>query len=72
MKNYKTQMVDVKFLESITCDVCKIVFENVLDTEEFISINHACGYGSIFGDGNKIEMDICQTCFKTHMGKFIK
>lgn len=37
---------------------------------EFLSIRHSCGYGSIIGDGIRIESDLCQHCVKEFLLPF--
>jgi len=60
-------------LRAMTCDRCGTRAENP-DTEffEFISIAYKAGYGSIFGDGNRVEIDLCQTCLKATLGRWIR
>ena len=55
-------------LVGITCDVCKKEYSSDDYSEylEFVQVNDTGGYGSIFGDGLKMQIDICQHCFK-HM-----
>jgi len=62
MKFFKDKIV--KTLESVTCDHCgKQAKKGEYEFQEFISVNHTCGYGSIHGDGNQIVVDLCQQCF---------
>ena len=61
---------------SIVCDVCKKEFVNdeinIYEIQEFTYIHKDCGYGSIFGDEDVIELDICQNCLKEILGKYIR
>lgn len=68
MKNYIQEPQVLNKLETITCDICKIDYDNTFDTQEFLSWTNYCGYGSIFGDMNKLEIDICQHCQKKLFG----
>ncbi len=69
---YETQMIiaqkiTVQEIASITCDRCGRSAENAsedFEFEEFLSINNVCGYGSIIGDGIKLQLDLCQYCVK--------
>lgn len=72
MKNYKKVRQTVSQVVSITCDVCKKDYDDVFDTQEFLSYNDTCGYGSVFGDMNRIEIDICQHCVKDLLGKYLR
>jgi len=59
---------------SITCDVCGKAFlsNDIFETQEFVYIRQSCGYGSVFGDTNEIELDMCQYCFKELLGKYAR
>ncbi len=56
----------VKEIDSFTCDVCKkeITYdsEHAIDIQEFHHIYFTGGYGSEFGDGCNIRIDICDKC----------
>lgn len=52
---------------SIICDRCGRSAQNVsqdFEFQEFLSIRHECGYGSIVGDGMSFQIDFCQYCLK--------
>ena len=36
------------------------------------SIGLDAGYGSIFGDGNRVEIDLCQTCVQDTLGAWLR
>lgn len=59
---------------SIICDVCKTEYtmEDTFEVQEFFGIYRSCGYGSIFGDMNKIKVDVCQHCMKKILEENIK
>jgi len=60
-------------MKTIRCDICgKDVTNTIYENQEMISIRNNCGYGSVFGDGNIIELDICQSCLKRKLGEFIR
>jgi len=64
MIKYETKIVEEtkESPKSIICDVCKKEFDydkNIIDIQEFHHIRLHGGYGSVFGDGAKIECDIC-------------
>jgi formate-dependent nitrite reductase cytochrome c552 subunit len=65
------EMIEVvKFEErSIVCDMChkEYTYSDTWDSlkiQEFVSITHYCGYASVFGDGNVLAVDFCDSCFK--------
>lgn len=67
----KTQ--NFTYVYKLECDRCKKQFteKDFIDWQECISIREVGGYGSIFGDGYQISLDLCQDCFKEICGKFI-
>jgi len=78
MKNYIEEAYTRKVLDQVVCDCCKNVYENdnrlkdVMEIEEFISIDKTNGYGSIFEDESKMKLDLCQHCVKKLLGDYIK
>ena len=77
MKNYKDVSLTAKILDTIVCDCCKTILEcgsvfHDMDIQEVLSISKIVGYGSIFGDGNLIQLDLCQHCVKKLLGKYIR
>lgn len=61
------------FVKQIRCDRCGREAENG-ETEfyEFTSIDYRAGYGSILGDENQIEIDLCQHCLKETLGQWLR
>jgi len=72
MKAYINTTIKTKELSSITCDKCGFdILGDDFERYEYFHIHHSCGYGSIFGDGNEINIDLCQVCFKKMIGNII-
>ena len=48
------------------CSRCgREVYEfDIMEFQEFHHIDFVGGYGSVFGDGNRVRCDICQHCLK--------
>jgi len=51
------------------CDRCgkRVVLdslENRSVAQEFIHINHTCGFDSVIGDGLILDIDLCDGCIK--------
>jgi hypothetical protein len=70
----KKEMVEEEVPESLTCDICKTSFSFEKDWEEIEECQHVHfegGYGSVFGDGKRYKLDICQHCIKRLLGKFL-
>jgi hypothetical protein len=65
-----TETVKSSRLVSITCDKCGKTFENkeeipdIFEIQEFFHIKNRGGYGSVFGDGDLLSIDLCQHCMK--------
>jgi len=75
MQNFikKEQTIIKNELASMTCDICgKDLRNNFIEEDECFNIVHEGGYGSVFGDGSIIAIDICQDCFKDKLGKYIR
>jgi antitoxin CcdA len=68
--------IETYVCKSVVCDICKKEFggdeANLYEIQEFTFIHKNCGYGSVFGDEDEIEVDICQNCLKDILGKYIR
>lgn len=72
MKIFKT--VITQKVTTLVCDGCGLeaTADGDYEFQEFISISHHCGYGSIHDDGKKIETDLCQQCFADMCGDTLR
>lgn len=63
-KTKRTIEQEIEDVKSVTCDKCKkeIMHENILELQEMHHIRFTGGYGSVFGDDERIECDLCQEC----------
>ena len=73
MRNFELVMQPVKQVAIVTgwiCDKCKKIYDinDYMEIQEFHHINFTGGYGSVFGDMNRVECDICQHCLKEMIG----
>jgi hypothetical protein len=68
--------IEKEICKSVICDICLHEFindeTNFYEIQEFTYIHKNCGYGSVFGDEDEIEIDICQTCLKQILGEYIR
>ena len=66
MKIVETKIEEhtVEHLHSMKCDYCYEIYDQEFEMQEFVSISFTGGYGSCIGDGTKVELDLCQKCFK--------
>jgi hypothetical protein len=67
---YGEQKVVEKVVTKITCDRCKKEIEGDLEQQEMHNIRFTGGYGSVFGDMNEIDCDLCQYCLFDLIGDF--
>ena len=72
MKNYESKTIVEEFCNSITCDVCGREYADIMETQEFVIVDTIGGYSSIFTDGGKIQLDMCQHCFKEKLGEYVR
>ena len=74
VKHFQEKTITQQVLDGIECDKCHKFYkiDNIFEIQEFHHINFNGGYGSIFGDGDKIQCDICQYCLKEMIGDFCK
>ena len=75
MRKFERRQVTASYPVAIVCDVCSKEFDCDIDwqeAQEFHSIQFEAGYGSIFGDQNHVECDICQHCLKQLLGKYLR
>ena len=63
-------MQSVSAVNQIKCDRCgKVTERHELDFHAMTSIGFSAGYASIFGDGNRVEIDLCEPCLKDRVSK---
>lgn len=63
----------VRVTAALICDRCGIEPPaNGSEFHEFTSIGYVAGYGSIFGDGNRVEIDLCQCCLREALGAWLR
>lgn len=70
------QIKDVRpesFTKQIRCDRCgRLADLGDFEFQEFASIDFTAGYGTIFGDGNDVQVDLCQHCLKETLGPWLR
>lgn len=70
------QIKDVRpesFTKQIRCDRCGLLSElGDAEFQEMVCIDLKAGYGSIFGDGNDVQVDLCQHCLKATLGPWLR
>lgn len=71
----KHETVTVRQVCAAVCDRCGREMarrDQDGEWEERISIAYRGGYHSIFGDGNAVELDLCQHCLKEVLGPWLR
>lgn len=67
--------VERREVVDLVCDRCGRDGEddpNGFERQEFLSHHDRAGYGSIFGDLNQVDIDLCQHCVKEVLGEWLK
>ena len=63
----------VSVVHQIRCDRCgKEADCGEVGFEQMTSIGFDAGYGSIFGDGKRVEIDLCETCVRDTLGAWLQ
>ena len=73
MRHLKSKKQRVEYVDKIECDKCHKKFgeDDFIECQEYFSFRTICGYGSVFGDGAFVSIDLCQDCFKELCGKYV-
>jgi len=72
MKKTIIETQQVEKIEAIICDCCGVEYDDPMELQEFLSHSDRGGYGSVFGDGYLIEIDMCQRCIKNILGPYVR
>lgn len=67
--------VERRAVVDLVCDRCGFKASdepNGFERQEFLSHHDTAGYASVFGDMNKVDLDLCQHCVKAALGDWIK
>ncbi|QDL36403.1 hypothetical protein [Rhodoferax sediminis] len=63
----------VSVVHRITCDRCgKAAERGEPGFHEMASIGFDAGYDSIFGDGSRVEVDLCEPCLRDTLGVWLR
>ncbi len=72
MEIIETRLLPTNIFVALQCDVCKKIFKDQMDIQEFIRINEVGRYSSKIGDDIQWKIDICQECFYSAFGEYIR
>lgn len=61
---YKDVQRTMREVTGVECSKCKqfIDAEDVMEFQEIMSCRTISGFGSVWGDGATVEVDLCQHC----------
>lgn len=70
----KTVLLEsIEVVSELCCDRCGLRAARTDPAfQEFTSIDHLGGYGSIFGDGTRLQIDLCQGCLRELAGPWLR
>lgn len=69
----KTRVEPIEVVHSLCCDRCgSEARRDEAEFQEFVSIDLVAGYGSVFGDGNSVQLDLCAVCIQVLASKWIR
>ena len=72
MITYKTITQTERVEDKFYCDKCKIAVTDPMELQESYKMYHYTGYGSVFGDGMEVRVDLCQHCLKDLIIEFCR
>jgi len=62
-----------RFVTELRCDRCsRAALNGESEFDEFTSIDFTAGYGSVFGDGDTVAVDLCQHCLQETLGAWLR
>jgi len=58
----------------LTCDRCgrAVGVSDIEEWPEALQLRFTGGYGSVFGDGARVEVDLCQHCVRELLGPYCR
>ena len=63
----KEETKTYNIMDYCECDICHTKYkypDDSIEIDEFARFDFVGGYNSVFGDGNRVQVDICQHCFQ--------
>lgn len=72
VRHFVTIPAEQQQLDGITCDVCQQRYTDVFDLQEFHFVDLVGGYASVFGDGTRVQADLCQRCLQEKLGPYLR
>jgi hypothetical protein len=68
-----TVIEPVSVVHQIRCDRCgKEAERGEIGFTQMRSLGFDTGYGSVFGDGSRVELDLCESCLRETLGAWLR
>lgn len=70
---YRDEQVKRTVVTGFECNRCGQFYpaDDFVEMQERLSWVNACGFGSVFGDGNRVELELCQSCVQAVLGEYL-
>src|SRR5450755_1236646 len=69
----RTRVQPATVVHEIVCDRCgRRARRDENDFALMTSIGLCAGFASIFGDGNRVEIDLCEPCLRDTLGTWLR
>lgn len=79
MQHTKNILRPSTVVDSVICDKCEREFKvdtkdgcELAELNEMLHIRMQGGFASIFGEGTKLELDLCQNCMNELLGIYFR
>ena len=69
-----THKIETQYVQHWVCDRCGMIVEpsDWQESQEMLHWGLTGGYGSVWGDGTHVSIDLCQSCAKVLIGEFVR
>ncbi|TIC78485.1 hypothetical protein [Crenobacter intestini] len=76
MRIFQRIQREVTVLTQCRCDRCGLPLAgegaDVFEAQEALHVDFVGGYGSVFGDGDRVCGDFCQACVQAVLGEWLR
>ena len=72
--SFKYRKETISVFEGFECDKCTAYYDkyNYIECQELLHWHNVGGYGSIWGDGNAVDIVLCQACTYELLKEYVK
>lgn len=71
----KTVTIEKEKIIGFSCNKCGQSYYNdkdFIEMQEFLHWSNTGGFGSVWGDGNNVELHLCQHCAHELLGAYVQ